>query len=333
MLGQQELEGRRVPRMASGKTLPSFMAFDPNPRAGGFISDRFSTGIRPQEFFFHCMAGREGLIDTAVKTSRSGYLQRCLIKHLEQLVVNYDYTVRDYDGNIIQFTNDINLSTVSLYSNNVPISLNSANTMSTLQIAANSYISGTANTINLVSAGNTAVQINTSNPSTIVNISGFLHVSENAYVKTLYQTSDMSQKTNILPFSTCLDDILKLEPCTFNWLSSGESDIGFIAQDVQKSWPSLTHEGTSIAYSRIIPLLLEGIRELHGRVRTLETRLSVKKNIDSYGVEQHPGGYVNIGRGPDPYDELFGKVEGAIIRDKITEYDLAKKGLRKTESS
>ena len=103
MLGQQELEGRRVPRMASGKTLPSFMAFDPNPRAGGFISDRFVTGIRPQEFFFHCMAGREGLIDTAVKTSRSGYLQRCLIKHLEQLVVNYDYTVRDYDGNIIQF--------------------------------------------------------------------------------------------------------------------------------------------------------------------------------------------------------------------------------------
>ncbi len=103
MLGQQELEGKRVPRMASGRTLPSFEPFDPNPRAGGFISDRFSTGIRPQEFFFHCMAGREGLIDTAVKTSRSGYLQRCLIKHLEQLVVNYDYTVRDQDGNVIQF--------------------------------------------------------------------------------------------------------------------------------------------------------------------------------------------------------------------------------------
>jgi len=103
MLGQQELEGRRVPKMASGKTLPSFKSFDPNPRAGGFVSDRFSTGIRPQEFFFHCMAGREGLIDTAVKTSRSGYLQRCLVKHLEQLVVQYDYTVRDFDGNIIQF--------------------------------------------------------------------------------------------------------------------------------------------------------------------------------------------------------------------------------------
>lgn len=103
MLGQQELEGRRVPKMASGRTLPSFEPFDPNPRAGGFVSDRFSTGIRPQEFFFHCMAGREGLIDTAVKTSRSGYLQRCLVKHLEQLMVNYDYTVRDTDGNVIQF--------------------------------------------------------------------------------------------------------------------------------------------------------------------------------------------------------------------------------------
>ena len=53
------------------------------------------TGIKPQEFFYHCMAGREGLIDTAVKTSRSGYLQRCLIKLLEGLVVNYDQTVRD----------------------------------------------------------------------------------------------------------------------------------------------------------------------------------------------------------------------------------------------
>ena len=194
-----------------------------------------------------------------------------------QSMVNYDTKTLSADfitsfteGNIIQFTNDINLSSVSLYSNNIATSLNSANTMSTLQFATNSYISGTATTINLVSAGNTAVQINSTGPSTIVDISGFLHVSEDAYVKTLYQTSDRSQKTNILPFSTCLDDILKLEPCTFNWLSSGESDIGFIAQDVQKSWPALTNDGKSIAYSRMIPLLIEGMRELRSRVSTLE---------------------------------------------------------------
>ncbi|CAD8139664.1 unnamed protein product [Paramecium octaurelia] len=102
LLGQQELEGRRVPLMPTGRSLPSFLPYDPNPRAGGYVADRFLTGLRPQEFFFHCMAGREGLIDTAVKTSRSGYLQRCLIKHLEGLIVQYDLTVRDNDGSLIQ---------------------------------------------------------------------------------------------------------------------------------------------------------------------------------------------------------------------------------------
>ena len=94
LLGQIELEGKRPPLMISGKSLPCFLPFDPSPRAGGFIDGRFLTGVKPPEFFFHCMAGREGLIDTAVKTSRSGYLQRCMIKHLEGLVVACDSTVR-----------------------------------------------------------------------------------------------------------------------------------------------------------------------------------------------------------------------------------------------
>lgn len=59
-LGQQDLEGKRVPRMVSGKTLPCFHPWDWSPRAGGFISDRFLSGLRPQEYYFHCMAGREG---------------------------------------------------------------------------------------------------------------------------------------------------------------------------------------------------------------------------------------------------------------------------------
>lgn len=103
MLGQQELEGRRVPITIMGRSLPSFQPYDPTPRAGGFVVDRFLTGIKPQEYYFHCMAGREGLVDTAVKTSRSGYLQRCLIKGLEGLMVGYDYSVRDTDGSIVQF--------------------------------------------------------------------------------------------------------------------------------------------------------------------------------------------------------------------------------------
>eukprot|EP00794_Sanderia_malayensis_P010830 gene10831-11982_t len=103
LLGQIELEGRRPPLMLSGRSLPAFVPYDTSPRAGGFVDGRFLTGIRPQEYFFHCMAGREGLVDTAVKTSRSGYLQRCLIKHLEGLMVQYDLTVRDSDGSVVQF--------------------------------------------------------------------------------------------------------------------------------------------------------------------------------------------------------------------------------------
>ncbi|KAJ8584792.1 beta and beta-prime subunits of DNA dependent RNA-polymerase [Rhizopogon salebrosus TDB-379] len=102
-LGQQELEGRRVPVMVSGKTLPSFKSFETKAMAGGYVASRFLTGVKPQEFYFHCMAGREGLIDTAVKTSRSGYLQRCLIKHLEGIRVHYDHTVRGSDSSVYQF--------------------------------------------------------------------------------------------------------------------------------------------------------------------------------------------------------------------------------------
>ncbi|KAF2877941.1 DNA-directed RNA polymerase I subunit RPA1 [Massariosphaeria phaeospora] len=102
-LGQQVLEGRRVPVMVSGKTLPCFKPYETSVRAGGYVVNRFLTGIRPQEYYFHTMAGREGLIDTAVKTSRSGYLQRCIIKGMEGLRVEYDTSVRDSDGAMVQF--------------------------------------------------------------------------------------------------------------------------------------------------------------------------------------------------------------------------------------
>ncbi|OHT03727.1 DNA-directed RNA polymerase I subunit rpa1 [Tritrichomonas foetus] len=103
LLGQQDLEGRRVPLMASCKSLPSFDPMDLSPIAGGFISSRFLTGLKPQEYYFHCMAGREGLTDTAVKTANTGYLQRCIIKHIEGIHAAYDGTVRNSDDSIIEF--------------------------------------------------------------------------------------------------------------------------------------------------------------------------------------------------------------------------------------
>lgn len=62
LLGQIELEGQRPPLMSSGRFLPSFLPYDTSPRAGGFVDGRFLTGIRPQEYFFHCMAGREVIL-------------------------------------------------------------------------------------------------------------------------------------------------------------------------------------------------------------------------------------------------------------------------------
>lgn len=104
LLGSTVLEGKRVPRMGgSGATLPCFAPFDPSPLAGGFIASRFLTGISPQEFFFHAMSGREGLLDTSLKTANSGYLQRCLVKHLEAVRVHYDGSVRDSDNSVLQF--------------------------------------------------------------------------------------------------------------------------------------------------------------------------------------------------------------------------------------
>lgn len=175
------------------------------------------------------------------------------------------------DGNTIQITENINLSSVSLYSNGSLVSFGS-NVASTIQFTNLTYISGSPSSISMVAAGNTILQISSPNSldsSGSVNIAGALRVSGDAYVQSLFQRSDKNMKTNIKPFITCLDDILKLEPCSFNWLQTNEPDIGFIAQDVQSKWPSLS-DGTSIAYSRFIPLLLEGLRELNGRVSTLE---------------------------------------------------------------
>ncbi len=103
-LGQQVLEGKRVPTMVSGKTLPAFRAYETDPGAGGYVSGRFLTGINPKEYYFHAMSGREGLIDTAVKTSKSGYLQRCIVKGLEGLKTEYDTSVRESsNGSVVQF--------------------------------------------------------------------------------------------------------------------------------------------------------------------------------------------------------------------------------------
>ncbi|KAL0487825.1 DNA-directed RNA polymerase II subunit RPB1 [Acrasis kona] len=102
-VGQQNVEGARIPFGFRNRSLPHFSQDDSGPESRGFVANSYLRGLRPEEFFFHAMGGREGLIDTAVKTSETGYIQRRLIKAMEDVSVRYDGTVRDSMGNVVQF--------------------------------------------------------------------------------------------------------------------------------------------------------------------------------------------------------------------------------------
>jgi DNA-directed RNA polymerase subunit A' len=103
-VGQQAVRGKRIMRGYVNRALSHFKEGDPTPKARGFVYNSYQTGLDPIEYFFHAMGGREGLVDTAVRTQQSGYMQRRLINALEQLRVEYDGTVRNSTGDIIQLT-------------------------------------------------------------------------------------------------------------------------------------------------------------------------------------------------------------------------------------
>jgi DNA-directed RNA polymerase subunit A' len=103
MVGQQSVRGKRILRGYVNRALPHFQAGDQRPKARGFVYSSYQSGLDVIEFFFHAMGGREGLVDTAVRTQQSGYMQRRLINALEHIRLEYDETVRNSAGDIIQF--------------------------------------------------------------------------------------------------------------------------------------------------------------------------------------------------------------------------------------
>lgn len=102
-LGQMTVRGDRIWRGYMGRPLPHFGVDDIGPIARGFVVNSFYSGLSPLEVFMHAAGGREGLVDTAVRTSQSGYMQRRLVNALMDLHVEYDFTVRDSDGSIVQY--------------------------------------------------------------------------------------------------------------------------------------------------------------------------------------------------------------------------------------
>ena len=102
-VGQQALSGKRINFGYTGRTLSFFKKGDLTPEAHGFVKSSFFNGLKPTEFFFGAMTGRDSLMDTALRTPKSGYLYRRLVSALQDLKVEYDGTVRDASENIVQF--------------------------------------------------------------------------------------------------------------------------------------------------------------------------------------------------------------------------------------
>lgn len=106
LLGQQNVNGKRITYQLRGRSLVHF-PFEENPElsiyAKGFVATSFSQGLDPRSFFFHAMSGRQGIVDTAIGTSKTGYIQRRLVKVLENTSIRYDGSARNEREDIVQF--------------------------------------------------------------------------------------------------------------------------------------------------------------------------------------------------------------------------------------
>ena len=121
-LGQQNVDGKRIPYGFDQRTLPHYTKYDDTPASRGFVESSYINGLSPQELFFHAMGGRVGLIDTAVKTSTTGYIQRRLVKGLEDLMVGYDMTIRTNKNKIVQFSyGEDSIDTIKVENQVLPI--------------------------------------------------------------------------------------------------------------------------------------------------------------------------------------------------------------------
>jgi len=197
-----------------------------------------------------------------------------------QEMVNYssrtistDFLKSFTSGQAIDVLANLNLSNASLFANSNLVNINSSQ-VSTLGLSGNGIsVNPSQKTISFTTAGTQSFLIDANGNGRFAKN---LYVGGNAYVTNVIQTSDVELKINVGPFTTTLDEVLKLQPRTFQWNQTGSSDLGFVAQEVQAVWPCLTEthpDGTmGIVYSRFIPLLLESIRELNARVLALESR-------------------------------------------------------------
>lgn len=136
VVGQQIINQERVQEGFQDRTLPHFPRSSRQPPTKGFVRNSFYSGLCPSELFFHAMSGREGLVDTAVKTAETGYMSRRLMKSLEDLTVRYDDTVRNSSGATVQFRyGDDNLDPSNMEGEATPLNFEHALTHAQVSIS------------------------------------------------------------------------------------------------------------------------------------------------------------------------------------------------------
>jgi len=165
LIGQQVLNGGRIDFGYTSRTLSFFKKGDLSPGAGGFIYSSFMAGMKPQEFFFGAMTGRDGLMDTALRTPKSGYLYRRLANALQDLIMAYDGTVRDASGNIVQFVYGLDGVDIAAKHLNRQVAFGEAIGVVTAQSFGESSTQMVLNTFH--SAGVAEVQVTTGLPRII----------------------------------------------------------------------------------------------------------------------------------------------------------------------
>jgi len=237
------------------------------------------------------------------------------IANLQQIVdfqgrsISVDTINSFTQGKTIDVMANLNLSNASLYSNSNAITLTTGKTIasnvSLSTIGGSSThvsVNNLANTISFVTAGTQSFQMNSTRVAYFTND---VHIQGTVYVNGIINSSDKELKTNFVPFSRPLAHILQLQPYQFIWKATGKPDIGFVAQDVEAILPELTERDPTgsigIAYSRFIPLLLEGIRGLNNTVEQLKRKVH---DLECVALENHLRNEVtNLNNGSTGGDE------------------------------
>jgi DNA-directed RNA polymerase beta' subunit len=208
-LGQQNVDGKRIPYGFEHRTLPHYTKYDDSPGARGFVENSYIDGLTPQELFFHAMGGRIGLIDTAVKTSTTGYIQRRLIKGLEDLMVAYDMTVRTNKNKIVQFSYGYdNIDTIKVEDQSMPIV-----TMSTQDIYSHFIVpqeSGNIKTLNNIFLKNTMLRLKKQNTDFMDKTNTYVEMMINMrelIIKNVFNNKGDTNVSSPVAFSYIINNI------------------------------------------------------------------------------------------------------------------------------